>query len=313
LRRTPLQRTPPPGGVQHNPRQHKWDSVPEAINLFSNISCSTASIDSLTVHQPYRRIQIRPQIHVLLQSAPGSLKSTVLEEIASRHGVSPYSYVTYAAMIGSIDPMTADLIPGLVWQTRRKPLLLDEFRTGERGDTGSIDVLLGTLETGLYKRKVSQRTEVLSEEDGDLYYRVKDGEIEVKTRFSCIIATMKNLDKARSEKYRALVQRCIPIRFALQPEDLDNILNGKTFYHYHKYDAPNNPVIARAQYKQILRVAKDVRTRFPTFHSEYARAVGDTCRITAVLGYVDCDLLHLVCWVKAGLSLDQALQKTRKA
>ena len=215
-------------------------------------------------------------------------------------------------MIGSIDPMTGDLIPGLVWQTRRKPLLLDEFRTGERGDTGSIDVLLGALETGLYKRKVAQRTQVFSEEDGDLYYRVKDGEIEVKTRFSCIIATMKNLDKARSEKYRALAQRCIPIRFTLQPEDLDNILNGKTFYHYHKYDTPRCPVITSAQYKQILRVAKNVRSKNPAFYSEYARAVGDLCRITAVLGHIDLDLLHLVCWLKAGFPLEQALKKTSK-
>jgi len=191
-------------------------------------------------------------------------------------------------------------------------LLLDEFRTGERGDTGSIDVLLGALETGLYKRKVGQRTQVFNEEDGDLYYRVKDGEIEVKTRFSCIIATMKNLDKARSEKYRALTQRCIPIRFTLAPNDLDNILNGKTFYHYHKYEVPKNATITSSQYKQILRITKGVRKEFPMFHSVYARAVGDLCRITAVLGYVDSELLHLVCWVKAGLSLEQALQKARK-
>lgn len=236
----------------------------------------------------------------------------MLEEIAVKHDISPYSYVTYAAMIGCIDPMTGDLIPGLVWQTRRKPLLLDEFRTGERGDTGSIDVLLGALETGLYKRKVGQRTQAFNEEDGDLYYRVKDGEIEVKTRFSCIIATMKNLEKARSEKYRALAQRCIPIRFALPPEDLDNILNGKTFYHYAKFDVPKTAVITSSQYRRILDIAKHSRTLLPTFHSVIARTVGDLCRITAVLSYIDSDLLHLVCWLKAGLSLEQALQKTRK-
>ncbi len=318
MQRTPLRRTHPPGGVQHDPRQHKLrlckpGGVPAAINQFMNISCATDQIDSLTVRQKYRDLAVRPQLHVILQGGPGSLKSTILEEVGAIHNVTPYSYVTYAAMIGSIDPINGDLIPGLVWQTRKKPLLLDEFRTGERGDTGSIDVLLGVLESGRYKRRVGQQTRPFNEEDGDLYYRVKDGEIEVKTRFPCTIATMKNLDKARSEKYRALTQRCIPIRFALEPEELDSILQGKPFYEYRKYDGDREITISRQDYRRILDIAKKFRNVNPKFQEVFARAVGDLCRITAVLGFIDIPLCMLVCHLKADYKIEHALNLVEKA
>ncbi len=311
MRRTPtLRRASTPGGVQHNPLQHK--QVGATINRLINITLSAASIDSLTVRQSYRDIAMRPQPHLILQSGPGSLKSTILEQIAAKLNVTTYSYVTYAAMIGSIDPMTSELIPGLVWQTRRKPLLLDEFRTGERGDTGSIDVLLGVLESGLYKRKVGQRTRPFNDDDGDLYYRVKDGEIEVRTRFPCVIATMKNLDKARSEKYEALAQRCIPLRFTLSTDELDQILQGKPFYQYRKYDVQSAVVISRRDYRHILNIAKKFRTAHPDFQSEYARAVGDLCRVSAVLDYVDPELSRLICALKSGYKVDQALTFAEK-
>lgn len=307
MRRTSLRRTPPGGCVQH-----KTGQVPSLINRLINISCASAAINSITVREHYRNQAIRPQLHLLLQSGPGSLKSTILEEVGTKHNVTPYSYVTYAAMIGTIDPISADLIPGLVWQTRRKPLLLDEFRTGERGDTGSIDVLLGVLESGRYKRKVGQRTRPFNEEDGDLYYRVKDGEIEVKTRFPCIIATMKNLDKAHSEKYEALGQRCIPIRFTFAPEELDEILQGKPFYKYHKHDVKSEVTISEHDYRQILEITKKFRSSNPSFQQVFARAVGDLCRITAVLGSIDVSLCQLVCYLKAGYKIEQALLLVEK-
>ena len=311
MRRTGLRRTHLRGDVQRNHEHHK-SNVCDTINDLINICCATAGTDTLTLRQQYRDITLRAQLNLILQSGPGSLKSTMLEEIATKHTVTPYSYVTYAAMIGTIDQTTGDLIPGLVWQTRRKPLLLDEFRTGERGDTGSIDVLLGVLESGLYKRKVGQKTRPYSQEDGDLYYRVKDGEIEVKTRFPCIIATMKNLDKMRSEKYEALAQRCIPARFSLTPEELDDILEGKRFYEYRKYDVGPNLVLSRRDYSDICSVAKKFRAENLSFQAVYARAVGDLCRIAAVLGFIDVRLSLLVCYLKSGYKIDQALDLTEK-
>lgn len=311
MRRTSLRRTPPRGGVQHNPLQHK-EEVTHATNRLVNISTSSSKIDQLTIKQRYRDQRLRPQLHIILQGSPGSLKSTILEEIGAKHNVTPYSYVTYAAMIGTIDPTTGDLIPGLVWQARRKPLLLDEFRTGERGDTGSIDVLLGVLESGLYKRKVGQRTRPFSEDDGDLYYRAADGEIEVKTSFPCIIATMKRLDKARSEKYQALTQRCIPIKFTLEPKELDDILQGKPFYKYQEYSPAAAVEITRSEYSRLYAIAKTFRDKHPHFLPMFARTVGDLCRITAVLGEIDAALCRLVCGLKFGYGIDQALTLLEK-
>lgn len=306
MRRKDLRRTPPRGPIQNKPRP-----VPTAINRLINIACASAQIDSLIVREQYRDQPMRPQLHLLLQSAPGLLKSTILEEVGAKHSVTPYSYVTYAAMIGTIDPISGDLIPGLVWQTRKKPLLLDEFRTGERGDTGSIDVLLGVLESGRYKRKVGQRTRPFNEEDGDLFYRVKDGEIEVKTRFPCIIATMKNLDKCQSVKYEALTQRCILIRFAFTPDELDEIMQGKPFYEYRKYEG-DEVTISRHDYGHMLEIAKKFRFSNPNFQQIFARAVGDLCRITAVLDFIDLPLCQLVCYLKAGYKIEQALSLVEK-
>jgi hypothetical protein len=53
-------------------------------------------------------------------------------------------------MIGTIEPNSKDLIPGLVWQCRKKPLLLDEFKTGERGDTAAVDAVVDSVLEGAH-------------------------------------------------------------------------------------------------------------------------------------------------------------------
>ena len=141
----------------------------------------------------------------------------------------------------------------------------------------------------------------------DLYYRINDGEIEVKTRFPCIIATMKDMDRVRSDKYKALAQRCIPLKFNLTAEELDVILEGKPFYEYHKYDVPEDAVINRREYQEILGIAKEFRKAHSNFQAEYARAVGDLCRIAAVLGNVDFRVSQLVCYLKLGDRVEKAL------
>lgn len=215
-------------------------------------------------------------------------------------------------MIGSIDRATGQFIPGLAWETRKKPLLLDEFRTGERGDAGAIDVLLGVLETGHYKRKVALPSRVIEEKDGPLFYRVEDGEIEVQTRFPAILATMKNLQMARSEKIRALVQRCIPIRYDLADEVVDAALQGSSLYHREEYDPPREVTVPRGEYRRIIELAHEIRSSHPRFREVYARSVGDLCRIFAVLGHHDVQLYRLVCYLKTGYYLEKAIQLTQE-
>jgi hypothetical protein len=272
------------------------------------LACASARIDKLDVKERLGTKQIRPQIHVLLQSKPGTLKTTILEEIGYAYNETPYSFITYAGTIGSIDRTTGRVIPGVVWENRRKPLLLDEFRTGERGDAGAVDVLLGVLESGMYKRKIGIPCMPLEEKDGDLYYRVVDGEIGVRTRFPCIIATMRNLDLARSEKLRALIQRCIPIRYDLPDEDVDRTLQGFRLYHPEKIETSQNVVVSRTSYQKIINLAREIRSTQPRFREVYARAVGDLCRIFAVQGRHDMWLYRLVCYLKTGYYVDKAIE-----
>lgn len=296
--------------------QHKSQPVLDTINRILNISCASANIETLLVKEQFKTQPFRPQLHVLLQSGPGALKTTILGEIGRVYNITPYSYATYAAMIGSIDKTTGQFIPGIVWETRKKPLLLDEFRSGERGDAGAIDVLLGVLESGHYKRKIAVPSRLIEERDGPLFYRVKDGEIEVQTRFPCIIATMKNLDMARSEKVRALIQRCIPIRYDLPDEVVDAALQGSTLYHPQRYKPPDIAVINRRDYRRIIEEARGIRSIGDRFREAYTRSVGDLCRILAVLGYHDTRLYRLVCYLKAGdyieKAIDQALSPVEK-
>jgi hypothetical protein len=282
------------------------------MNQCLNVTCSSTDIETLLVKEKYKTQQIRSQLNIILQSKPGMLKTTILEEIGRCYKVTPYSYATYAAMIGSINRTTGQVIPGLVWETRKKPLLLDEFRTGERGDAGAIDVLLGVTESGHYKRRIALASETVEEKDGPLYYRIKGGEIEVQTRFACIISTMKNLDMSRSDRIRALVQRCIPLKYDLPKEVVDAALQGSPIYHPQKYNPPKMVIINRKDYDKIIQVASEIRDSESKFNEAYSRSIGDLCRIFAVIGRHDLQFYRLVCFLKAEYSVEVAMEKAKE-
>jgi hypothetical protein len=278
--------------------------------MLVSIAAASTKVQTLEVHQGKTLQPHRPQLNIILRSEPGSFKSTILREVGQHYNMLPYSNVTYPAMIGTIDQNSKELVPGLVWQCRKKPLLLDEFRTGERGDSTAVDVLLGVMEQGYYKRKIGLLSHPCSETEGPLFYRAENGEIEVKTQLSAIIATMKNWDMARSGKYAALTQRCIPIRYSLDDTAVDSVLDGVPVFEHHAF-SPNLLVrIARKNFLKIRAVAAEVRETQPPkkdFRHVYARAIGDLCRIFAVTERFDARLFRLVCYLKAGLSLEQAL------
>lgn len=284
----------------------------ETINRILNIACASSTIITLQVKEKFKTQPIRPQLHVLLQSRPGALKTTILEEIGHAYNVTPYSYVTHAAMIGSIDRTTGQVIPGVVWESRKRPLLLDEFRSGERGDAGAIDVLLGVLESGHYKRKIAILGQNFEDADGALYFRVKNGEIEVQTRFPCIIATMKNLDMSRSDKVRALLTRCIPVRYDLPDDVVDAALQGSQIYHLHKLNPAREVIINQRDYDIAIHTAREIRAIKRGFKENYTRAVGDLCRIFAVLGRHDLELYRLVCYLRAGCYIEEAIRLSKE-
>ncbi len=289
---------------QTYPVHHK--SPLEIISLFTSIAGDSSKINELRVQQGNRQQSYRPDLNLILRSDPGSFKSTILHSVGEIYGVKPYSNVTYPAMIGSINPNTGKLSPGAVWQTRNKPLLLDEFKTGERGDSLAVDVLLGVMEHGYYKRKIGLPSIDQYEEDGPLFYRIENGEIEVKTRFPTIIATMKNWEMTRSGKYAALTQRCVPIRYSLDSDVIDAVLDGAPVFKYHKFHPSPRITISGGGFKRLRKIAAEIREEKEEFKAVYTRAIGDLCRIYAVTRNFDTELFSLVCYLKAGLSLKGA-------
>lgn len=304
---TPRASQIPPEGVHHK-------SILDFISNLVSIAASSPRIQTLEVQQGRNLQQHRAQLNIILRSEPGSFKSTILREVGQRYKVLPYSNVTYPAMIGTIDQNSKELIPGLVWQCRKKPLLLDEFKTGERGDTRAVDVLLGVMEQGYYKRKIGLLlSHPCNETDSGLFYRAENGEIEVKTQLSAIIATMKNWDMARSGKYAALAQRCIPVRYKLDDTEVDAVLDGAPVFRRYAFSPKVHVRIGRKDFARIRQVAADVREDPPEgkdFRPVYTRAIGDLCRIFAVTSRFDERLFRVVCYLKAGLGLEQALNET---
>jgi len=287
----------------------------EILSLLLSIVGASSRVRSLVVAQPHKLQPMRPQLHTIVRSSPGQFKSTILDEIGRKFGISVSSNVTFPAMIGTVDQ--GKLVHGLVWTSRKKPMLLDEFRTGERGDSLAVDALLGTMESGHYKRKIGLQTPYYFEQDSEdpsLFYKVENGEFEVQTRFSAIIATMKNWDKARGGKYAALTQRCIPIPYRLDDDTIDAVLDGKVSpYTNFEFNPPEHGKVCQKDYKRIRELAAGVRDSTSRFRAAYTRAIGDLCRVRAVIGRVDPELFLLICYLKAGLPLEQALRSSKES
>jgi hypothetical protein len=122
---------------------------------------------------------------------------------------------------------------------------------------------------------------------------------------------MKNWDKARSGKYAALTQRCIPIRYDLSNDSIDAVLDGRLspFIHF-KFTPPNHAHVGRKHYRKIREIAATIRDKTDNFKEVYPRAVGDLCRLYTVTGRFDPQLFRLVCYLKAGRSLKEALAES---
>jgi hypothetical protein len=315
LKRSGLRSTPHRGHVRHKSQAVTYVTnlqTLEVVSKLTSISCASSKIETLQVKQRTTNQFLRPQLHIILRSEPGSFKSTILHAVGKIWNVTPYSNVTSPAMIGTIDQSNGRLVPGLVWQTRNKPLLLDEFKTSERGDSTAVDVLLGTMESGYYKRKIGLPSAYSYEKDGTLFYRVENGEIEVQTRFAVIIATMKNWDMERSGKYAALTQRCIPIRYSLDDSTIDAVLDGAGTYRHYKYTPEKAAQLTDKEFTRIRGLANEVRSKNEQLRTVYVRTIDDLCRIQVVTGKFDPELFRTVCNLKAGLHLEQALQPLKE-
>jgi len=245
------------------------------------LSYSSTFIKSLTIEEPEGDYCTRGVMHLFLRAETGSVKTTILSEIAKNFKVQVVPDITSAGLVGTIDK-SMNVIHGACWQSRKKILLLDEFSTD--GQSNCVQALLPLLESQAYEKRFGRTALPNNDKDGDLYFKVDSGLMSIKTRFACIIASMKDMSKSRSKIVEALISRCVTVKYKLSDDELEAILDGKKIMKFDKcgIKKPFDARITLDDYKQI----RDVVKLYPNLdkNKAYLRTVGDCCRAFAVLG-----------------------------
>jgi hypothetical protein len=235
--------------------------------------------------------EIRGNIHLFLRADTGNFKSTILKELGSYFKVDTLELITSAGLVGTIDK-NQNVIPGEAWRIRNKLLLLDEFNV--EGENNSVQPLLSLLEDQKYKKAIGRMTNEQKEVDGDLYFEVKKGELRMKSRFSCVICSMRKIEKNRSMNIEALLSRCVVIPYSLENKEIEQVMNGHQLLTIKKcpFKKTFDFTVKAKDYKRIMECVKS----YPglDMQSQYARTVGDCCRAFAVLGKHDDQTYYLI-------------------
>jgi hypothetical protein len=253
----------------------------EVISKMAYLCYSSAFVRSLTIEEPKRDYKTRGVLHLFLRAETGSVKTTIMSEIADAFKTQVVPDITGAGLVGTIDK-NMNIIPGSAWRCRNSLMLLDEFRV--HGDSSCTLPLLQLLESQKYEKHFGRIASEKKEKDKDLYFEVGNGFMRMKTRFSCIISTMKAIKKSRSDDVEALLSRCIVVKYSLSKDEMDKILDGEQLMKFEKcpFKKPFDARVPRDDYKQI----REIINSYPALDEQkhYMRIIGDCCRAFAVLG-----------------------------
>lgn len=255
------------------------------MSFLTNTALSSAKVHSLTVEEKTKDYRMRPSFHIMLTAPVGQIKSTVLEEIAQKVNREVITEITRAGLVGAIDQKTMQFIPGAAWECRNSLLLLDEFTFGRKKE--GWEVFLQLLENQKWGKRIGLFSADSCEQDGDLYAKIGKGRIDLKTRFACIVATMRRMEYQRGQSFRAFVTRCVPYYFDLDESVLREIAEGATLYTYKPPEPKADIIIPRKTYSKLLSTADKELKKCgnPDIRKElYMRSIGDLCRAYAVWG-----------------------------
>ena len=263
------------------------------ISKLVNLAIASAKVKSLILEEEKSNISIRPQINILIHGGIGSTKSTMLKEISKKINCPlPITDMTFPALVGSIDKQTRQIIPAMSWECRNTIMLMDEFSMDNQV-TGNA--LLQLTEGGEYSRKLSMWSMPSEDKCEELYFKAHNGTISIKTRFSLIFATMRNVEYTQSKLLKALISRCLVIPYYPVKQELQNIADGNPSFFYKEIIPKEKEVfIKKSDYNKIKSFvdSKDIDM------NNYLRTIGDLCRIYAVLGKHDEELYNLICSLK---------------
>jgi len=253
------------------------------LSFLTNTALASSKIHSLTVEEKMKEYRMRPSFHVIVRAPVGQVKSTIMEEIAGKVNREVITEITRAGLVGAIDQKTMQFIPGAAWECRNSLLLLDEFTFGRKKE--GWEVFLQLLENQRWGKRIGLFSADSCDTDGDLYARVGKGRIDLKTRFACIVTTMRKLEYQRGQAFRAFVTRCVPYYFDLDESDLREIAEGASLYTYDPPEPRADVTIPRKTYSRLLSTAdKELKRcdRSDIRKELYMRSVGDLCRAYAV-------------------------------
>lgn len=258
---------------------------------------------------------MRPSLHIILRSPIGQMKSTIMEEIALKKNKEVITELTRAGLVGALDCKTMQFIAGAAWSCRNSLLLLDEFTFGRKKE--GWEAFLQLLESQRWGKRVGIFSADQEEKDEDLYVRVSKGRIDMKTRFACVVATMKRLEMRSGQGFRAFISRCVPYHFDLDEDDLVAIAQGTPLYREKKFNPPCNTEINNKVYSRIVKAAKSELSKCPSpkIRKElYLRSIGDICRTYAVHEKNDKDYMrNLIRWkVEAQEMIGKAYKKDKR-
>lgn len=290
-------------------------NVSKELSFLVNSAVNSALIRSLVVEEDEKDFAMRPSLHLIFQAGIGQVKSTVMSQIGAKVGRQVITEISRAGLVGSIDGRTTQLIPGAAWESRNSLLLLDEF-TFTRKKEG-WEVFLQLLENQTWGKRIGIFSSDQNETDGDLYIRMSKGKLDMKTRFSCIAASMKKFEFHRGQSFRAFVSRCVPYSFSLSEDDLDLIASGKELYARKDMKIDSEMLICHKAYSRIkssvireLRKCESVAVRKELF----LRSIGDCCRLFAVWGKNDRACIRdLIAWkIDAQMSIGKYYREAGK-
>lgn len=267
-----------------------FSKVSKELSFIINASLRSAKVKRLVLEEPHVEYSSRPVLHVLLRAPVGQAKSTIMSQIGAAVNSKVITEVSRAGLVGSLDGKTMQIIHGAAWECRNNLLLLDEFTFGKKQE--GWEVFLQLLEAQMWSKRIGIYSSDSETVDGDLYYNVKKGAIDVKTRFACIIATMKDFRFYRGQNFRALVTRCVPYNFDLTEEDISRILNGELLFKLDK-KIEKEPFVdeVRIDQQKYLKIKRYVMNKLKveckdenTRKEIIMRTVGDCCRFYAATG-----------------------------
>jgi len=260
------------------------------LSKIINIALASCKVKEIVLPNKKR---IRPQIHLLMRGSVGSGKSSILNDVAEALDLMPQMGLTRATLLGSFDKQSGIFTPPAVWRYRNKPLLIDEFYIGTRdgGARDALNTMLSLMEYAKYEKAVGYRGNEFSEEDGDMFCKVKNNIISCRTKFLFFANTMQKLERSDMIEIQALQSRCITIPYYPSLDDLKRKLNGEPYYIYQEIVPKKEFVkISKKTQEKIIEMMdlKNIK------EERYLRLFGDLCRVYAVLGKIDKEIFDLI-------------------